>query len=196
MPGSNNGLLASLSTNDFDFAPRMRDPIGLRKNLERPNRRIDAVYFPEVGFASVVAVQSKGKQVEVGLIGREGMTGLPIVLGNHRSPMRPIFKCREGASAYPRRIAQGDPDQRIAPRLVVEVRAGVWRANNTHRNLQRTVPIRAQHARFQATLAGTTVTAPLYRELPFRTAADPVVSVKVVSGQVAQGVVKSSTQPP
>ena len=56
------------------------------KEFERPNRRIDAVYFPEVGFASVVAVQSKGKQVEVGLIGREGMTGLPIVLGNHRSP--------------------------------------------------------------------------------------------------------------
>jgi CRP-like cAMP-binding protein len=36
--------------------------------------------------ASVVAVQSNGKQVEMGLIGREGMTGLPIVLGNHRSP--------------------------------------------------------------------------------------------------------------
>jgi len=33
-----------------------------------------------------VAVQSNGKQVEVGLIGREGMTGLPIVLDNHRSP--------------------------------------------------------------------------------------------------------------
>ena len=54
--------------------------------LERPNRRIDTVYFPELGFASVVAVQRGGKQVEVGLIGREGMTGLPIVLGNHRTP--------------------------------------------------------------------------------------------------------------
>jgi CRP-like cAMP-binding protein len=56
------------------------------ERISRPNRRIDAVYFPEEGFASVVAVQSNGKQVEVGLIGREGMTGLPIVLGNHRSP--------------------------------------------------------------------------------------------------------------
>jgi hypothetical protein len=46
--------------------------LGLRKYLERPNRRIDAAYFPEGGFASVVAVQSNGKQVEVGLIGREG----------------------------------------------------------------------------------------------------------------------------
>ena len=63
----------------------MRDPRAAKES-RRPNRRIDAVYFPEVGFASVVAVQSNGKQVEVGLIGREGMTGLPIVLGNHRSP--------------------------------------------------------------------------------------------------------------
>ena len=34
----------------------------------------------------MVAVQPNGKQVEVGLIGREGMTGLPIVLGDNRSP--------------------------------------------------------------------------------------------------------------
>ena len=52
----------------------------------KPNKRIDAAYFPESGFASVVAVQSSKTEVEVGLIGREGMTGLAIVLGNHRSP--------------------------------------------------------------------------------------------------------------
>ena len=88
MPTSNNRLLASLSSDDFDLLePHLESVrLGLRKNLERPNRRIDAVYFPEAGFASVVAVQSNGNQVEVGLIGREGMTGLPIVLGNHRSP--------------------------------------------------------------------------------------------------------------
>ncbi len=88
MPGSSNKLLASLSTDDFDLLePHLESvTLGLRKYLERPNRRIEAAYFPEAGFASVVAVQSNGKQVEVGLIGREGMTGLPIVLGNHRSP--------------------------------------------------------------------------------------------------------------
>src|ERR1700729_2131544 len=88
MPSSSNRLLASLSTDDFDLlAPHLESvTLGLRKSLERPNRRIDAVYFPEAGFASVVAVQSSGKEVEVGWIGREGMTGLPIVFGNHRSP--------------------------------------------------------------------------------------------------------------
>jgi CRP-like cAMP-binding protein len=87
MPSRSNKLLASLSTNDFDLLePNLESvTLGLRKHLEKPNRRIEAAYFPQSGFASVVAVQ-RGKEVEVGLIGREGMTGLPIVLGNHRSP--------------------------------------------------------------------------------------------------------------
>jgi CRP-like cAMP-binding protein len=51
-----------------------------------PNRRIEAIYFPESGIVSVVAVQSDKTQVEVGLIGREGMTGMPIVLGDDRTP--------------------------------------------------------------------------------------------------------------
>jgi CRP-like cAMP-binding protein len=88
MISGSNELLASLSTGDFDLlGPHLQSvTLSLNKNLETPNRRIETVYFPEGGFASVVAVQSNGKMVEVGLIGREGMTGLPIVLGNHRSP--------------------------------------------------------------------------------------------------------------
>ena len=42
-------------------------------------------YFIERGIASIVAGNSH-KRLEVGLIGPEGMTGLPIVLGNDRSP--------------------------------------------------------------------------------------------------------------
>jgi CRP-like cAMP-binding protein len=85
---SSNTLLLSLSSLDFDLlAPHLEAvTLGLRKMLEKPNKRIENVYFPETGFASVVAIQRSGKEVEVGLIGREGMTGLPVVLGNHRSP--------------------------------------------------------------------------------------------------------------
>ena len=88
MPRSSNTLLASLADDDFDLLePHLESvTLGLRKSLEKPNRRIDAVCFLEAGFASVVAVQSGGKEVEVGLIGREGMTGLPILFGDHRSP--------------------------------------------------------------------------------------------------------------
>ena len=88
MPSSPNQLLASLSTSDFGMLePNLQSlALRLRQDLELPNKRIDAVYFPHSGFASVVAIQSAKKQVEIGLIGREGMSGLSVVLGNHRSP--------------------------------------------------------------------------------------------------------------
>src|SRR5882757_2138328 len=85
---SRNLLLASLSRSDLGLLqPQLATVnLALRQVLEKPDKRVDAVYFPEAGFASVVAVQAKGTQVEVGLIGREGMSGLTIVLGDHRSP--------------------------------------------------------------------------------------------------------------
>ncbi len=52
----------------------------MRKSLEKGGRVIKAVYFPENGFASVVSDGGK-RPIEVGLIGREGMTGVAVVLG-------------------------------------------------------------------------------------------------------------------
>ena len=54
--------------------------------LETSDVRIDAVYFLESGFASVVADGSGKRGIEVGIIGREGMTGLAVVMGTDRSP--------------------------------------------------------------------------------------------------------------
>jgi len=39
---------------------------------------------------SLLAVQPDGKTVEVGLIGREGFAGLPLVVGYHSSPTRVV----------------------------------------------------------------------------------------------------------
>jgi CRP-like cAMP-binding protein len=83
-----NRLLAALSPADLKLLqPLLQSvPLKLRQDLERPNRAIDDVYFPDAGIASVVAVQSKDTRVEVGLIGCEGMSGTSVVLGNDRSP--------------------------------------------------------------------------------------------------------------
>jgi CRP-like cAMP-binding protein len=58
----------------------------LFKDLERPARPIEWVYFMETGIASVVAVQPDGAKVEVGLIGCEGMSGTAVILGGDQSP--------------------------------------------------------------------------------------------------------------
>jgi CRP-like cAMP-binding protein len=45
------------------------------------------VYFLESGLGSVVAAgNGERRQAEVAVIGREGMTGLPVVLDAHRAP--------------------------------------------------------------------------------------------------------------
>jgi len=83
-----NRLLAALSRADLALLqPHLKHgPLRLRQDLEWPNRRIDYVYFPDAGIASVVAVQANDTRVEVGLIGYEGMTGTSILLGSDRTP--------------------------------------------------------------------------------------------------------------
>ena len=98
-----NRLLAALTPDDLDLLrPHLElVSLGLRKDLEKPNRPIDAVYFPDMGIASVVAVQSGDTRVEVGLIGCEGMTGTSVVLGNDRSPHETYIQVADQGSASP-----------------------------------------------------------------------------------------------
>jgi CRP-like cAMP-binding protein len=83
-----NRLLAALSPTDLALVqPHLNSlVVAVRHEIERPNRRIDSVYFMDAGIASVVAVQSDETQVEVGLVGPEGMTGTAVVLGGDQSP--------------------------------------------------------------------------------------------------------------
>jgi CRP-like cAMP-binding protein len=83
-----NRLLAALSPADFALLQPDLQPVTLkpRMHLEVPNRPIDHVYFIEDGIASVVTVEAHEQRTEVGLIGREGMSGTAIVLANDRSP--------------------------------------------------------------------------------------------------------------
>src|SRR3954451_17078436 len=83
-----NRLLSYLSAKDFEALRPNLKPVDLplRLMLEKPAEPIEHVFFPEAGIASVVAVQSHQTRVEVGLIGPEGMTGLPVVLGDQQTP--------------------------------------------------------------------------------------------------------------
>ena len=83
-----NRLLAALSPADLALLqPHLNSlAVAVRHEIERPNRRIESVYFMNAGIASVVAVQADETQVEVGLIGPEGMSGTAVVLGGDQSP--------------------------------------------------------------------------------------------------------------
>jgi CRP-like cAMP-binding protein len=80
-------VLAGLGAADFSLLQPHLALLELRvpKQLELANKRIDHVYFIESGFASVVANGST-RPMEIGMIGREGMTGLAVLMGRDRSP--------------------------------------------------------------------------------------------------------------
>jgi hypothetical protein len=72
----------------FQFGLPSSRPIDLplRMSIELGDRPIDQVYFVEQGFASVVTNGSKKRSMEVGLIGREGVTGLAVITGSDQTP--------------------------------------------------------------------------------------------------------------
>jgi CRP-like cAMP-binding protein len=79
-----NRILSRLSRPDLSLLePRLEAvDLPLRKVLESRNKRVQDIYFIESGFASVVANgSSDGTTIEVGLVGKEGMTGISTVLG-------------------------------------------------------------------------------------------------------------------
>jgi hypothetical protein len=90
-----NLILPRLTASEFQLIEADLEDLIVRKLLKQPRRRIGSLYFPESGFASVVANGAGKKPIEVGIIGREGMTGLAVLLGNERSkkelPLRHEF---------------------------------------------------------------------------------------------------------
>lgn len=60
-------------------------PLASRQILHRPDQPIDAIYFPEIGWVSLVVTLDEGDMAEVGVTGREGMVGLQVVFGVDRA---------------------------------------------------------------------------------------------------------------
>jgi len=62
----------------------------LHQVLYEAGETIKSGYFVNSGMMSVLAVQPDGKSVEVGLIGKEGFVGLPLLVGYRSSPTRVV----------------------------------------------------------------------------------------------------------
>ena len=78
-----NRLLAALPT---EVLVRLRPdlrlmPMVLRQPLQAAGEVIETVYFPNSGMISLVANLADGVQAEVGIIGVEGVLGVPLIAG-------------------------------------------------------------------------------------------------------------------
>src|SRR5690242_6788932 len=87
-PEFRNQVLAKLSLDDLDLLRPGLQPVqvDIHYRLEVANQPVQHVYFAESGFASMVAKDADNRESEVGIVGREGVTGMSVLLGNDRSP--------------------------------------------------------------------------------------------------------------
>src|SRR5207253_2398808 len=60
--------------------------------MHEQGEKLDFAYFPNEGMVSLVILVKDGKSVEVGLVGKEGMTGTPLAVGVSRGPSRAIVQ--------------------------------------------------------------------------------------------------------
>lgn len=63
-----------------------RVELPIRTQLERAYQEVRYAYFLLDGFASVIANGVGGRAIEVAMIGREGVTAIPVIMGSDRSP--------------------------------------------------------------------------------------------------------------
>ena len=83
-----NWLLRAMSPEGFALlAPHLRHvPLKIKQTLEVPNKQIKYNYFMDDGLSSIIAHGDGDRRLEVGIIGRDGVTGLAVVMGGDRSP--------------------------------------------------------------------------------------------------------------
>ncbi len=87
-----NVILLSLPADEFNLLRPHLEPVELPHSfiLNEAGDKIQFAYFLNEGMTSLVVVTHDGQSVEVGLVGREGMVGIPIAVGLQRGSFRAI----------------------------------------------------------------------------------------------------------
>lgn len=89
-----NSLLAALSRKDYALFSVDLEQVVLTYGdiLYEPGQRILDVYFPNDSIVSLLTLVDKHQALEVGLVGREGMVGIPLTMEIAVSPVRALVQ--------------------------------------------------------------------------------------------------------
>jgi CRP-like cAMP-binding protein len=89
-----NRLLLALRDEEFRSIRPHLEFVNLphHLSLHQPHRTVKYAHFPNEGLISLVVELKDGKSVEAGLLGKDGASGMPAVMGLSRSPLREIVQ--------------------------------------------------------------------------------------------------------
>jgi CRP-like cAMP-binding protein len=116
-----NSMLAALPRKEYQRMHSGLESVALTfgEILYEPGKRIQYVYFPGDSLVSLLTLVDGHLALEVGMVGREGMVGVPVSLGADVSPVRALV---QGAGTAVRmKSARFSKEIRRSPRLQQEV---------------------------------------------------------------------------
>lgn len=89
-----NRLLAALPKSEYQhlFSKLEAFSLNYTENIYESGGIIQYVYFPNSGIVSLLSTVSERSQLEVGIIGNEGVVGLPVFLGVKTSNNRALVQ--------------------------------------------------------------------------------------------------------
>ncbi|MEC4806152.1 MAG: Crp/Fnr family transcriptional regulator [Jaaginema sp. PMC 1079.18] len=89
-----NQLLSSLSPKEYQvLEPHLEEvSLPLGKVLYELSEPIEFVYFPNHAMVSLVSIMENGATTEVGMIGNDGMVGIPVFLGGNSTTNRAVVQ--------------------------------------------------------------------------------------------------------
>ncbi|NLP61697.1 Crp/Fnr family transcriptional regulator [Paraburkholderia sacchari] len=90
-----NHLLGALPSHEWHALAPHLELVHLRTEqlLCDSGQRIHHVYFPTTAIISILSTMQDGSSMEIAAIGREGMTGVPVLTGGEAMPNRVQVQC-------------------------------------------------------------------------------------------------------
>ncbi|VEP14767.1 cAMP-binding protein [Hyella patelloides LEGE 07179] len=108
MRKSYNKLLSALPNSVFQRLSFHLEEVSLSQGqtIHKSGELITDVYFPRQASVSLVLILSDKSTTEVGLVGNEGMAGLPVILGGKQTNSDSIVQIAGTAMKLPSQILQ------------------------------------------------------------------------------------------
>ena len=89
-----NNLIAALPQEEYKRLLPNLEPVSLaiKQVLYEPNEPIKYAYFINSGATSLLNLMQDGQTIEAATVGKEGMIGVPLLLGTNQTPLQIIVQ--------------------------------------------------------------------------------------------------------
>jgi CRP-like cAMP-binding protein len=135
LPKPLNRILAALPAAEYKRLSSYLELVSLTSGqiIHDVGDTMNEVYFPQGGMVSLVSIMSDGSTTEIGIVGKEGMTGLPVLFGGGQTTSRALVQITGSALKLPAKIVKQEFDrgQELYRLLLIYIQARLTQVAQT-----------------------------------------------------------------